>query len=76
MSSTERSQKEAAHLVYSQGSVTEPRRSFVGHDDAIRSYARKQDEEHEVLWKMLQEARMETEVLRQQDDYLQSELKN
>ena len=74
LNSMERSQREAAHL-YGQRSLTEPRPSYVSHEEAMRAYAKRRDEEQEVLWKMLQEARRESELLRCQNDDLQAELR-
>ena len=42
----------------------------------MRSYAQKRDEEQEVLWKMLQDARMEAEVLRHRNEVLTAETKS
>lgn len=41
----------------------------------MRTYAQKRDEEQEVLWKMLQESRMEADVLRHRNEVLTAEVK-
>ena len=76
LSSMERSQQGAAHL-YGQKSLTEPRPSHMpSHEEIMRAYAPKRDEEQEVLWKMLQDARMENEVLRQRNEILTAEIRS
>ena len=76
LSSMERSQQGAAHL-YGQKSLTEPRPSHMpSHEEIMRAYAQKRDEEQEVLWKMLQDARMENEVLRQRNEVLTAEIRS
>ena len=46
------------------------------HEESMRSYAQKRDEEQEVLWKMLQDARLENEVLRQRNEVLTAEIRS
>ena len=76
LSSMERSQQEAAHL-YGQKSLTEPRPSHMpSHEEIMRAYAQKRDEEQGILWKMLQDARMENEVLRQRNEVLAAEIRS
>ena len=76
LTSMEKSQRGAAHL-YGQKSLTEPRPIQVqSHEEAMRIYAQKRDEEQEVLWKMLQEARMEADVLRHRNEVLTAELQH
>ena len=76
LSSMEGSQQGAAHL-YGQKSLTEPRPSHMpSHEEIMRAYAQKRDEEQEVLWKMLQDARMENEVLRQRNEVLTAEIRS
>ena len=76
LTSIEKSQRGAAHL-YGQKSLTEPRPvQKQTHEEIMRTYAQKRDEEQEVLWKMLQEARMEADVLRHRNEFLTAEVRN
>ena len=79
LTSMEKSQQGASHL-YGQKSLTEPRPlqmpQMPSPEEMMRSYAQKRDGEQEVLWKMLQEARMEADVLRHRNEVLTAEIQN